>query len=72
MSVDWSEGVRRLAMSDLLDRYDALCIWTDKERPNHASIQQDRDAVRVEIERRHVAAIEAGGSEVRYALEGDS
>lgn len=62
-----STDLRKMTMADLLDEYARVLYepisYEDRER---------REPVRAEIDRRHADAIEAGGSEVRYALEGES
>lgn len=66
-----SDDLTTMTMSDLLSRYaqfSELC----GVGVNRRSASEYASATRREIDRRLTEAIEAGGSEVRYALEGAS
>lgn len=69
-----SQDLSKLTMAGLIDQY-AQAIhakWTRFGSGRSIEAGNVADRVRVEIDRRLAEAIEVGGSEVRYALEGAS
>jgi hypothetical protein len=67
-----SDDLTKLTMVELLDRYAQFCEMSGSLSLRRSVAIGHASGTRAEINRRLAEALEVGGSEVRYALEGAS